>query len=175
MSPLSVDVLDTMFRKAVVVNIDVVLVRIEQLLESDKCVFTIATDNNLHVVVLEAILPAGTFALGQSTPVGHNGAEIGMTQWLALIATGRVVDREVSQPPSAAAPTATPIWQMMLSDNVKVMSRNKALEAENVSLKGDRSKLKRHVARDRYWLREEKKLHEQVHSSLVEGRAAATS
>jgi hypothetical protein len=96
MSPLSVVVFDTMFRKAVVVNIDVVLVRIAKLLESNKCFFAIATDNNLHVVVLEAILPAGTFALGQSTPVGHNGAEIGMTQWLALSATGRAVDPGVS-------------------------------------------------------------------------------
>ena len=106
MLPLSVAVFDTIFRKAVVVNIDVVLVRIAQLLESNKCFFAIATDNNLHAAVLEAILPAGTFALGQSTPDGHNGAEIGMTQWLALSATGRAVDPEVWQPPSAAPPTA---------------------------------------------------------------------
>jgi hypothetical protein len=43
MSPLSVDVFDTMFRKAVFVNIDVVLVRIARLLESNKCFFAIAT------------------------------------------------------------------------------------------------------------------------------------
>jgi hypothetical protein len=60
-----------------------------------------------------------------------------------------------------------------MSDNVKVISRNEDLEAENASLKGERSKLKRQVARDRYRLREEKKLHEHVHSSLLEGRAAA--
>jgi hypothetical protein len=173
MSPLSVDVFDTIFRKAVVVYTNVVLVRIAQLLESNKCFFAIATDNNLHADVLDAILPVGTFAPGQSTPVGYNGAEIGMTQWLALSATGRAVDPGVSQHPSGAAPTAAPIWQMLMSDNVKVMSRNEALEAENGSLKGERSKLKRQVARDRYRLREEKKLHEQVHSSLVEGRAAA--
>jgi predicted RNase H-like nuclease (RuvC/YqgF family) len=53
------------------------------------------------------------------------------------------------------------------------MSRNEALEAENASLKAERSKLKKQVARERYQLSEEKKLHEQVHSSLVEGRVAA--
>jgi hypothetical protein len=60
-----------------------------------------------------------------------------------------------------------------MADNVKVMSRNEALEAENATLKAERSKLKRQVARERYHLREEKKLHEHVHSSLVEGRVAA--
>jgi hypothetical protein len=174
MSPLSFDVFDTMFRKAVVVNSDVVLVRITHLLEGSKCFFAIATDNNPHGAVLEAIFLARTFAPGHSTPVGHNGSEIGMTQWLALSATGRAIDPGVSKPPSAAAPTAAPIWQMLMSDNVKAISRNKALEAENARLKGERSKPKRQVARDRYRLsREEKKLHEQVHSSLVEGRAPA--
>jgi hypothetical protein len=112
MSPLSVDVFDTMFRKAVVVNIDLVLVRIAQLLESNKCFFAIATDNSLHALVLEAILPTWIFAPGQSSPVGHNGAEIGVTQWLAMSATGGAVDPGVSQAPATAAPAAAPIWQM---------------------------------------------------------------
>jgi hypothetical protein len=109
LSHLSVAVFDTILRKADVVNTDVVLVRIAQLLESNKCFFVITTYKSLHAAVLEAILPVGTFAHGQSTPVGHNGAEIGVTQWLALSATGRAVDTGVSQPPAAAAPTAAPI------------------------------------------------------------------
>jgi hypothetical protein len=60
-----------------------------------------------------------------------------------------------------------------MADNVKLMSRNEALEAENANLKGKKSKLKWHIARERYQLREEKKLHEHVHSSPVEGRAVA--
>jgi hypothetical protein len=108
MPPLSVAVFDTMFRKAVVVNTDVVLVRTAQLLESNKCFFAIATYNSLHAAVLEAILPAGTFAPGQSTPVGHNGAEISVTPWLALSATGRAVDLGVSQPPQQQLPPQPP-------------------------------------------------------------------
>jgi hypothetical protein len=34
---------------------------------------------------------------------------------------------------------------MLMVDNVKVMSRNEALEAQNASLKAERSKLKRQV------------------------------
>jgi hypothetical protein len=157
------------------VNTDVVVVvRIAQLLESNKCLFSIATNNSLQHDVLEAFFPAGTFAHGQrSTPFGHKSAAIGMKQWLALGATGRVVDPGVSQPPSAVALTAAPIWQMPMADNVKVMSRNEALKAENFSHKGERSKPKRQVAHERHQLREEKKMHEKVHSLSVEGRAAA--
>eukprot|EP00193_Tetraselmis_chui_P007042 CAMPEP_0177765096 /NCGR_PEP_ID=MMETSP0491_2-20121128/7804_1 /TAXON_ID=63592 /ORGANISM="Tetraselmis chuii, Strain PLY429" /LENGTH=92 /DNA_ID=CAMNT_0019281411 /DNA_START=251 /DNA_END=530 /DNA_ORIENTATION=+ len=52
-----------------------------------------------------------------------------MTQWLAQSTTGRVVDPGVSQqqqPPSAAAPTSAPIWQMLMADNIKLMSRRPA-------------------------------------------------
>jgi chromosome segregation ATPase len=62
---------------------------------------------------------------------------------------------------------------MLMADNMKLMSKMEALEAENASLKGERSKLKGQIARESYQLREEKKLHEHVQSSLLEGREVA--
>jgi hypothetical protein len=57
-----------------------------------------------------------------------------------------------------------------MADNIKLMSRMEALEAENSSFNGERSKSKKQVTRERYQLKEEKKLHaEHVHSGLVEG------
>jgi hypothetical protein len=49
---------------------------------------------------------------------------------------------------------------MLMADNIKLMSKMEALEAGNASHEVERSKLKRHVSRERYLLREEKKLHE---------------
>jgi hypothetical protein len=57
----------------------VAVVTIVMLLESNKCFFAIARDTSLRVAVVEAFLPAGTFALGQSTPFARNGATIGVT------------------------------------------------------------------------------------------------
>jgi hypothetical protein len=60
-----------------------------------------------------------------------------------------------------------------MADDIKLMSKMEDLEAENVTLKGERSKLKKHVTRKRYQLKEEKEVHEHVHFALVEGRGAA--
>ena len=81
------------------------------LLESNKSFFAIATNTSLRAAAVEAFLPAGTFAPGQSTPFARNGVTPGMTQWLAQSAIGRVVDPGVSQqqqPPSAAASHLSP-------------------------------------------------------------------
>jgi mannose-6-phosphate isomerase-like protein (cupin superfamily) len=60
-----------------------------------------------------------------------------------------------------------------MADDIKLMSKMEDLEAENATHEGERSKLKKHVTRERYQLKEEKKPHEQVHFALVEGRGAA--
>jgi hypothetical protein len=78
-------------------------------------------------------------------------------QWLAQSATGRDVNVGVSQPPSPAAPTVAHIWQVLMVDNIKLMSRMEPLETENSNLNGERSKLKKQETRERNQLREEKK------------------
>jgi regulator of replication initiation timing len=62
---------------------------------------------------------------------------------------------------------------MLIADNITLMSKMEALEAEDARLKSERSKLKKQFARERYQLREERKMLKRVQSSLVEGIEAA--